>query len=558
LTKLIKNAQEAAMSHPTINTLISLAAAMITGSIAGMILASGDLSIVTQISISVLLSSVVAVSVMHNQQQRLQKKLLRTIEQLATGVAPQTIEDPVLLVVAQHLGKIREMKQQLSSHGGQIAIAAAEMSYASDQMRDKIHDEVKDTSRIVESARQISEAISAMVVQTKEAAKASDIAKELNLSGKKAVDETIPQMEGTRERVNANAELIAQLESKSEQIKAVTHVISDIAEQTNLLALNAAIEAARAGEQGRGFAVVADEVRALAAKTSSATEQIGETVNQINNAIKDAVTNSKELTVVIDQGVKMTQTISGHLNEMYARSESIQQSVNTIAENVQNNSANIQQISAIVGETSQRLEQTENEIASISDRSLSLSETAEKIYEAFGDSELGYIHDIAKQEAVAAASAITMLFEQAIDSGKLSVDDVFDTDYQPIADTSPKKFTTRYDQFTDDQLPSIQEPILDRHQEITYAGAVDCNGYFPTHNRRFSQPLTGDPARDLTQNRMVRIFNDRTGLRCGQNQQSFLLQTYKRDTGEVMHDLSVPITVKGRHWGGFRTGYRSQ
>jgi methyl-accepting chemotaxis protein len=62
---------------------------------------------------------------------------------------------------------------------------------------------------------------------------------------------------------------------------------------------------------------------------------------------------------------------------------------------------------------------------------------------------------------------------------------------------------------------------------------------------------------DIVNNRTKRIFSDRTGKRCGSNTQPFLLQTYKRDTGEVMHDLSAPIYVNGQHWGGFRIGYRS-
>ena len=86
---------------------------------------------------------------------------------------------------------------------------------------------------------------------------------------------------------------------------------------------------------------------------------------------------------------------------------------------------------------------------------------------------------------------------------------------------------------------------------------MDDRGYFPTHNKKFSQPLTGDYDIDMVNNRTKRIFNDRTGARCGKNREPFLLQTYKRDTGEVMHDLSAPIYVDGQHWGGFRVGYRS-
>ena len=458
----------------------------------------------------------------------------------------------------QQLSIYSELKSKLSEHGGRIAIAAAEMSYAADQMKTKIHDEVADTDQIVASANQIHDTVEHMVSQTQEASRAASEAKTINSHGKKAVDETIPQMEGTRQQVNTNAELIAQLEAKSEEIKAVTRVISDIAEQTNLLALNAAIEAARAGEQGRGFAVVADEVRALAAKTSDATQQIGDTVNQINLEIKNAVGNSQQLTVTIDHGVQMTQKISTHLNDIYDRSEEIEHSISTIASSVQENSQNIRHISSIVQETSKRLQLTEHEIASIAERSLGLSETAEKIYEAFGNSELGEPHDTAKKEAIAAAEAIGSLLSETIRKGQLTEDQVFDKNYQPIKGTSPTKYSTSYDTFSDQHFPAIQEPILERNSSIAYAGAVDVNGYFPTHNKRFSQPLTGDYAKDLLQSRTKRIFNDRTGARCGANTRPFLLQTYKRDTGEVMHDLSVPIYVNGRHWGGFRIGYRSE
>ncbi|HLV18627.1 MAG TPA: methyl-accepting chemotaxis protein, partial [Pseudomonas sp.] len=84
------------------------------------------------------------------------------------------------------------------------------------------------------------------------------------------------------------------------------------------------------------------------------------------------------------------------------------------------------------------------------------------------------------------------------------------------------------------------------------------DGYVPTHNTVFNQPLTGDPAIDHVHNRSKRIFNDRTGIRCGSHERNLLLQTYSRDTGELMHDLSVPIHVQGRHWGGLRLGYRPQ
>jgi methyl-accepting chemotaxis protein len=159
------------------------------------------------------------------------------------------------------------------------------------------------------------------------------------------------------------------------------------------------------------------------------------------------------------------------------------------------------------------------------------------------------------QEAKQAVQQIQQLFEQAINDGRISQVALFSDRYEPIANTNPQKYHTSFDRFTDEYLPAIQEPILSRHSNILFAGAVDCRGYFPTHNRKYSQPLTGDYARDLINNRTKRIFKDRTGSRCGSNTAPVLLQTYKRDTGEIIHDLSVPIFVHGRHWGGFRIGF---
>jgi methyl-accepting chemotaxis protein len=85
--------------------------------------------------------------------------------------------------------------------------------------------------------------------------------------------------------------------------------------------------------------------------------------------------------------------------------------------------------------------------------------------------------------------------------------------------------------------------------------ATDANGYVPTHNNKFSHAQTGDYEIDLAKSRTKRIFSDRVGKRCGSHTSPFLLQTYKRDTGEVMHDLSVPIFVNAKHWGGVRVGY---
>ena len=156
-----------------------------------------------------------------------------------------------------------------------------------------------------------------------------------------------------------------------------------------------------------------------------------------------------------------------------------------------------------------------------------------------------------------AADRIEQVFEQAINSRQITVEDLFDKIYQPIPNTTPTKFTTRFDKFTDRVLPEIQEKVLTENSSLIFAAATDVNGYIPTHNLKFSKPLTGNLETDIANNRTKRLFNDRTGSRCGSHNNKMLIQTYKRDTGEIMHDISVPIMVQGKHWGGFRMGYRA-
>ena len=128
--------------------------------------------------------------------------------------------------------------------------------------------------------------------------------------------------------------------------------------------------------------------------------------------------------------------------------------------------------------------------------------------------------------------------------------------YYPMPNTDPPKFTTDYDKLSDRDILPIQESILARSPAIVFTVTVDKNGYLPTHNQRYSMPLTGNLASDLVNNRTKRIFNDKTGLAAAQNTAPWLVQNYQRDTGETMADLSVPIFVQGKHWGAVRIGYR--
>ncbi len=154
------------------------------------------------------------------------------------------------------------------------------------------------------------------------------------------------------------------------------------------------------------------------------------------------------------------------------------------------------------------------------------------------------------------ARRCTETMESWIANKEVTREKLFSFLYFPVAKTDPPKFTTDWDQLSDRDIRPIQEPVLAKSPSIVYAVLVDKFGYLPTHNDRYSLPLTGNLASDLVNNRTKRIFNDKTGLAAARSEAPFLIQRYQRDTGENMVDLSVPVMVGGAHWGAVRIGYR--
>jgi HAMP domain-containing protein len=162
--------------------------------------------------------------------------------------------------------------------------------------------------------------------------------------------------------------------------------------------------------------------------------------------------------------------------------------------------------------------------------------------------------DKAKLAAAAGARHYGEVLETSIDDGTLSVGDVFDRSYVEIKGWEwgqQRKYHTRYDVVLDRAVLVFQDRLLD-HDDFVFAVGVDENGYLPTHNTRFQAPMSGDAARDLAANRTKRIFDDPVGLAAAKSTAPSLVQVYHRDTGETMWDVSAPIWVKGKHWGGFR------
>jgi methyl-accepting chemotaxis protein len=187
------------------------------------------------------------------------------------------------------------------------------------------------------------------------------------------------------------------------------------------------------------------------------------------------------------------------------------------------------------------------------------AELADKI-----EDRLWSIHDENTEfvtRAMEAGTALTRIFEDAVVSGAISIDEMFDTDYVEIAGTNPIQHRTRILGWADRALPPFQEASLARDPRMVFCVMIDRNGYLPVHNKIYSHPQrSGDVAWNTANSRNRRIFNDPAGLAAGRNLRSYLIQSYARDMGNgntiMMREIDVPVRVNGRHWGGFRTAYK--
>lgn len=147
------------------------------------------------------------------------------------------------------------------------------------------------------------------------------------------------------------------------------------------------------------------------------------------------------------------------------------------------------------------------------------------------------------------AETTAKILNDAVKSGALTEAQVFDTNYKLIPGTDPPKYHTDYDTYTDTNLRQLEDSYL-KDRAVVFAAAVDINGYLPTHNTKFSQG-----GGDTATNRTKRLFNDPVGAAAAKNTEPSLFQEYKRDTGEIMWDISAPIYINGRHWGAYRVGF---
>jgi len=363
------------------------------------------------------------------------------------------------------------------------------------------------------------------------------------------------RIEGIHERMTRFTATVEDLAGRVHVVDELGKLIRGIAEQTNLLALNAAIEAAHAGERGRGFAVVADEVRKLAVRTGDATQEIEAQASVMTNLVEATRAENQVIRTSIEASNDAAARTSGQFATFIADFATLRDVMASVTGAVARLDGINQSVAGRIGALEARSQDTSRSATDMSGALQGLRDHTEAVQDALAAFPTGgTTFDLLLQAALGLARATTEVLAGARQRGL----DIWDRAYRVIPGSDPPRYHTSYDEALEAELQRPYEATLGALEGCLYALAVDDRGYAPAHNRKFSRPPTGDPAIDLGACRHKRIFDDPVGLRLAANTRPTLFQTYLRDTGEVISDLSVPVFVEGRHWGAVRVGFEAR
>ncbi|HEX6735074.1 MAG TPA: methyl-accepting chemotaxis protein [Azonexus sp.] len=274
---------------------------------------------------------------------------------------------------------MRELVGGVAATSGQVGIAANELQEAARLAMQGSAQAAQSASGIAAAIEELSVSVTQVADNTNEAARISEDTKSVTGSGRQVVDRAMDELERVAQDIGESASLIASLGERSKQISSVVGVIREIAEQTNLLALNAAIEAARAGEAGRGFAVVADEVRKLAERTSLSTQEIAATVNAILGETAGAVERMQAVSANMGGSVGLAREAGEALGTIDGRARETVLVVQGIAESTREQSSATQEIARLVETIVQAAEGSSSRSVRNSERAQNLQRLAAEL-----------------------------------------------------------------------------------------------------------------------------------------------------------------------------------
>ncbi len=439
--------------------------------------------------------------------------------------------------------------QQQSLH---VALSAAQLRKITSEANEHSIKQEEYSNIIYQSSTETTLAINYITDKTQLISSNNSVNLDAAKASQSNFSEISDKMEDVSLRLNSFYETVKNLTQSSAKISEILSTVQGFSAQTNMLALNAAIEAARAGEAGRGFAVVADEVRSLAEKIKGAADEVDILITEMTGIVSDTAQGMEDVVLQTGEATKTISSSCSDFSRMVSDFEENHGSLMTITSSIEELSATNAEVHSRSNEIHTLGQQINADMKRSEAFSVSLRDATEQTLAMLSQFSIGQgpFEELLKV-AIKRRDNVVKIMESVSAKGI----DIFDRDYREIPNTNPPKFNVKYA----DALTSALQPTLVAYlseiEGTAYNLVVDINGFLPVHYPQSSEAPTGDYEHDLNLSRHCRFyFDSETERRRVRSTAPFILQTYLRDNGDVLFDLSVPLYIQGRHWGGIPLG----
>lgn len=377
--------------------------------------------------------------------------------------------------------------------------------------------------------------------------------------GTSQIQSSLQQITNLLDLVETLATHVTGFAAAMDQVKRCSQDIEQIAETTNILALNATIEAMRAGDAGRTFAVVANEVKTLAGETRKATDEISDVIETLGSeaatVIERIEAGAKASNEAKTSVASIDATISGVsqlVEEVDQQNDQITRATGMMTEHVDRVSSVIDSFDRAANENEQRLETAHERIEE-------LELTASEMFDQIVKAGLSPQDSQMVEKAQHFAAEVIATAEKAINSGSLSMDQLFDDNYRLLEGTNPKQYRTALSDWADAHWRPINDRVVGEGGPIMMCSQADMKGFLPTHITDRCRKPTGDLTHDTTYCRNGRIMLYAIDKKAKQQNDAYMMAVYRQEgDGKnyvVVRNVYVPIVINGRRWGDFELAY---
>lgn len=461
------------------------------------------------------------------------------------------------------LSSLGEILSFFMENSERLSIFSSEIDFYTRVSKKKSEDQISYALEIIELIQKLLGSFKVIVMESQEAFQVTDSASSAYEQGRRAMKESLDSIKELGEFMGGTTRYLQDLQAFSKEVEGVMKLILEMSNKTNVLSLNASIEAVRAGEAGRGFKVVAQEIQRFSQKTTEAGRKVSSSLSRLNEKMEKSFQVVEQSRLALNEVTRKQGELESHFETL---SKAIERSLNSTRQISDVAGAELSEIESI----DYKINHLQEAISDFKDDFILLSKTAGYIIHTSEDlsSVLNHFRmegfqTLARQALEEASVQISGEFDRLIQSRALSVEDCFDASYEAKKPEFVWRLSTRYDQLIE---PGIQK-ILEGLKETLTLGAMeygkmfllcfltDQNGYCPVHLKEFSRLPSGRLDQDEEFSLAKRRFDDPVSKKAAKNTRGPLLQVYMKEAGIRNIDLSVPVRVQGKPWGCLRARY---